>query len=180
MIICQVNVKLQSDYAHKRDDALLARLGYKSEFRRDFSLLHTIRFAFSIMGVCASVSTTFFFPLVTVATFIATAFALIIVSGSNRTSAIDAFTLLTNSSGWDNNDAAAHISEEVSSASRTAPIAILTGVLGTETLGFLLMIGASFASSNISRIVNTNLAMPMGQVYLDTFGKKGMLAVWSL
>ncbi|KXN84941.1 hypothetical protein AN958_11883 [Leucoagaricus sp. SymC.cos] len=320
----------ESDYAHKRDDALLARLGYKSEFRRDFSALHTIGFAFSIMGVCASVSTTFFFPLVTaghlgmtfgwlipsvfvicvalllgeltsamptsaglyyfsaklappgwapliswitgwanvtgqvlllcsievvnaqmiatgiavgsdgkvnlgpgptygiilallfshsivcpsnsrilarlslatgiinVATSIATAIALIVVPGSNRTPAKDAFILLTNSSGWDNNgwtfilsftaamwaltgyDAAAHISEEVSSASRAAPVAILTGVLGTEILGFFLMIGASFASSNIPRIVNTNLAMPMGQVYLDTFGKKGMLAVWSL
>lgn len=57
---------------------------------------------------------------------------------------------------------------------------MITGVLGTEILGLFLLIGASFASSNIPRIVNTNLTMPMGQVYLDTFGKKGMLTVWSL
>jgi amino acid transporter len=68
----------------------------------------------------------------------------------------------------------------VTSAARTAPIAILSGVIGTETLGLLLLIGASFAASNINRIVDTNLSLPMGQVYLDTFGKKGMLAVWSM
>lgn len=63
------------------DDALLAELGYKSEFKREFSvsqfsslvrgwpltslqLLETIAFAFSIMGVIASVSSTYSFPLV--------------------------------------------------------------------------------------------------------------------
>lgn len=66
------------------DDVLLAKLGYKSVFKREFSvsvlllifyglLLHvlcllqfieTIAFAFSIMGVVASVSSTLSFPLV--------------------------------------------------------------------------------------------------------------------
>ncbi|KXN84940.1 hypothetical protein AN958_11882 [Leucoagaricus sp. SymC.cos] len=314
----------------RRDDALLAKLGYKSEFRRDFSLLETIGFSFSIMAVCASVSSAFSFPLVTaghlgmtfgwlipslfvicialslaeltsamptsaglyyfsaklappgyapliswmtgwanvtgqislicsiefvcaqlittavqvgtdgkvnlgpgptfgillallashsvvcplnsrflgrlslvtgfisVATTISTAVALLVVSGPRRTSARDAFTLMENNSGWEDNgwafmlsftaamwtltgyDATAHISEEVSSAACAAPVAILSGVLATETLGFFLLIAASFASPNITRIVNTNLTLPMAQVYLDTLGKKGMLAVWSM
>nr|VWO96338.1 Glyoxaloxidase 1 [Ganoderma boninense] len=46
------------------DDALLAKLGYQSVFKREFSLLETIAFAFSIMGVVASVSSTMSFPLV--------------------------------------------------------------------------------------------------------------------
>ncbi|GBE80190.1 Uncharacterized amino-acid permease [Sparassis crispa] len=46
------------------DDVLLAKLGYKSEFKREFSLIETVAFAFSIMGVVASVSSTFSFPLV--------------------------------------------------------------------------------------------------------------------
>ncbi|KAF5363812.1 hypothetical protein D9756_000041 [Leucocoprinus leucothites] len=322
--------RVDDSRARKRDDALLAKLGYKSEFRRDFSLLETICFSFSIMAVCASVSSSFSFPLATaghlgmtfgwlvpslfvisialslgeltsamptsaglyyfsaklappgyaplvswitgwanitgqislicsiefvcaqlittaiqvgsdgrinlgpgptfgillalllshaivcpsnsrflgrlslvtgvisVATTISTAIALLVVSGSNRVSAKDAFTLMENHSGWKNQgwafmlsftaamwtltgyDATAHISEEVSSAARTAPIAILTGVLVTETLGFLLLIGASFASADIDHVFNTNLTLPMAQVYLDTLGKKGMLAVWSL
>ena len=73
-----------------------------------------------------------------------------------------------------------HISEEVSSAARAAPLAILNGVLGMEILGLFLLIGASFASSDITRIVNTDLSMPIGQLYLNTFGKKGMLAVWGI
>ncbi|PSR73310.1 hypothetical protein PHLCEN_2v10838 [Hermanssonia centrifuga] len=46
------------------DDALLAQLGYKSEFKREFSRIETVAFAFSIMGVIASVTSTFSFPLV--------------------------------------------------------------------------------------------------------------------
>ncbi|GJE88068.1 amino acid transporter [Phanerochaete sordida] len=46
------------------DDALLAQLGYRSEFRREFSTIETIAFAFSIMGVIASVSSVYSFPLV--------------------------------------------------------------------------------------------------------------------
>ncbi|KAF8888060.1 amino acid transporter [Infundibulicybe gibba] len=49
----------------RKDEVLLAFLGYKSEFRREFSMIETIAFAFSIMGVCSAVSTTFVFPLVT-------------------------------------------------------------------------------------------------------------------
>ncbi|KAF9445828.1 amino acid transporter [Macrolepiota fuliginosa MF-IS2] len=315
---------------HKRDNALLARLGYKSEFKRAFSPIHTIGFAFSIMGVYASVSAVFFFPLMTaghlgmtfgwiipslfttcavlllaeltsamptsaglyyfsaklappeyapllswitgwanvtgqillmcslefvnaemiaiaisvgtdgrinlgpgptfgiilasllshsivcasnsrilakislftgfinVGMTISTAVALIVVPGSNRTPTKDAFILMENNTEWSNNpwafilsftgamwaftgyDAAAHISEEISDASRAAPLAMITSVIGTEVFGLLLLIGASFASSNITRIASSPLSLPMGQVYLDTFGKKGMLAVWSL
>ena len=63
------------------DDVLLAKLGYKSEFRREFSvsngfvsvtieplltqhkLVETVAFAFSIMGVIASVTSTLSFGL---------------------------------------------------------------------------------------------------------------------
>lgn len=64
----------------RRDDnVLLAKLGYKSEFKREFSvsvfydlwtidpdarqLIETVAFSFSIMGVVASVSSTLSFPL---------------------------------------------------------------------------------------------------------------------
>ncbi|KAL7336741.1 amino acid/polyamine transporter I [Rhodotorula toruloides] len=44
------------------DEAILARLGYKQEFRREFTNLSTISFAMSIMGVASSVVTTFNTP----------------------------------------------------------------------------------------------------------------------
>ncbi|KZT70231.1 amino acid transporter [Daedalea quercina L-15889] len=65
-----VPVDHQTDHHHPdlselrhADDALLANLGYKSEFKREFSFIETVAFAFSIMGVVASVASTFSFPL---------------------------------------------------------------------------------------------------------------------
>ncbi|KAF9221698.1 APC amino acid permease [Gyrodon lividus] len=45
------------------DDLNLEVLGYKPSFRREFSNLATISFAFSIMGLCSSIATTFNTPL---------------------------------------------------------------------------------------------------------------------
>ncbi|EFP77279.2 uncharacterized protein PGTG_03235 [Puccinia graminis f. sp. tritici CRL 75-36-700-3] len=46
-----------------QDDVELAKLGYKSEFAREFGNFSTISFAFSIMGLCSSVTSTFNTPM---------------------------------------------------------------------------------------------------------------------
>ncbi|TRM60043.1 amino acid/polyamine transporter I [Schizophyllum amplum] len=55
--------------AHKTsandDDQELIDLGYVPSFKREFTNLATISFAFSIMGLCSSISTTFVTPLTT-------------------------------------------------------------------------------------------------------------------
>ncbi|KAI0299018.1 amino acid/polyamine transporter I [Multifurca ochricompacta] len=48
---------------HDDDDQKLESLGYVPSFKREFSNLATISFAFSIMGLCSSVATTFNTPL---------------------------------------------------------------------------------------------------------------------
>ncbi|KAK4685837.1 choline transport protein, partial [Tremellales sp. Uapishka_1] len=45
------------------DDVLLAKLGYRSEFVREFGNLETFSFAMSIMGMTSSIATTFTTPL---------------------------------------------------------------------------------------------------------------------
>ncbi|CAE6476917.1 unnamed protein product [Rhizoctonia solani] len=45
------------------DDAQLIAMGYKPSFKREFTNIATISFAFSIMGMCSSISTTFNTPL---------------------------------------------------------------------------------------------------------------------
>jgi hypothetical protein len=77
-------------------------------------------------------------------------------------------------------DSAAHISEETTNAARAAPIAILVGVAGTISLGWLLLIAASFATASVLGILSSTLPLPFGQVLLNNLGKEGMLAVWSL
>lgn len=49
--------------AGANDDQELERLGYVPSFKREFSNLATISFAFSIMGLCSSVAVTFNTPL---------------------------------------------------------------------------------------------------------------------
>lgn len=48
---------------HDDDELLLARIGYRQEFRREFSKWSTISYAISILGVLGSVPATFGFPL---------------------------------------------------------------------------------------------------------------------
>lgn len=76
-------------------------------------------------------------------------------------------------------DSAAHISEETAGAARSAPIAILIGVSATAALGWLLLIAASFATASVPGILQSTLPLPMGQLFLDILGKRGMLAIWS-
>ena len=64
-------------------------------------------------------------------------------------------------------------------ASRAAPIAIMVGVLATQSLGWLLFIAASFATKSVTDLLNSDLPLPMGQLFLDTLGKRGMLTIWS-
>ena len=88
--------------------------------------------------------------------------------------------LLPTHSPHPTDDSAAHISEETAGAARAAPIAILVGVAATATLGWLSYIAASFALVSVSDLLATELALPMGQLFLDVLGKRGMLAIWSL
>ncbi|KAL0954082.1 hypothetical protein HGRIS_005229 [Hohenbuehelia grisea] len=323
-------VEVDGGLLGEADNALLAKLGYKSEFKREFSLIETVSFAFSIMGVVASVSSTLvfglasgghvgmvfgwlipslfvmtialsmaemassmptsaglyyfsaklappkyaalsswitgwanitgqvtlvcgidftcaqmitsaisvssngatnlslgatygillvilfshgivcsaatsvlarlnlFYVLINVGTTIAAIIALLVVSGDNKVSTKDAFTLFENNTGWASNgwafilaftspmwtltgyDSAAHISEEVSGAARAAPIAILVGVGATASLGWLLLIAASFVTISVTDLLNSELPLPMAQLFLDVLGKRGMLAIWSL
>ncbi|KAI0638666.1 amino acid transporter [Trametes polyzona] len=351
-----VDPAYENNSVRHADDELLAKLGYKSEFRREFSLLETIAFAFSIMGVVASVSSTMSFPLVSgghvgmvfgwlipcffvmtiaaslaeltssmptsaglyyfsaklapprwaplaswitgwanvtgqvslvcsidftcaqmivtalyvgsdgainlgagptfgillailfthgivcsaatsvlarlniayvlinLGTTIAAIIVLLVCSGEQRVSTETAFTMYENNTGWSNSgwafllaftapmwtltgceyhhshcgiarirslrscthlavyvdDSAAHISEETSNAARAAPIAILVGVGATASLGWLLSIAASFATASVPRLLESALPLPMGQLFLDVLGKRGMLAIWSL
>ncbi|TBU21825.1 amino acid transporter [Dichomitus squalens] len=137
------------------------------------------------------------YGFLTMAATIGAIIALLICSGDNKVSTETAFRLFENNTGWKNNgwafllsfaapmwsltgyDSAAHISEEISGAARTAPIAILASVAAVGGLGWIYLICASFALVSVPALLETELALPMGQLLLDVLGKRGMLAVWS-
>ncbi|KAJ7849970.1 amino acid transporter [Mycena olivaceomarginata] len=138
-----------------------------------------------------------FYVIVNVGTTLAAIISLLVMSGDNKVSTKDAFTLFENNTGWMNNgwafmlaftspmwtltgyDSAAHISEETAGAGRAAPIAILVGVGATASFGWLLLIATSFVIPSISDLLGTSLPLPMGQVFLNVLGKRGMLTIWS-
>ncbi|EJF60961.1 amino acid transporter [Dichomitus squalens LYAD-421 SS1] len=138
-----------------------------------------------------------FYGFLTMAATIGAIIALLVCSGDNKVSTETAFGLFENNTGWKNNgwafllsfaapmwsltgyDSAAHISEEISGAARTAPIAILASVAAVGGLGWIYLICASFALASVPALLETKLALPMGQILLDVLGKRGMLAVWS-
>ncbi|KIP02544.1 hypothetical protein PHLGIDRAFT_122381 [Phlebiopsis gigantea 11061_1 CR5-6] len=59
----QESVEMSPASQEYDDDALLRKMGYTPSFSREFASISTISFAFSIMGLCSSVATTFNTPL---------------------------------------------------------------------------------------------------------------------
>ena len=57
---------------------------------------------------------------------------------------------------------------------------MVAGVAVTAIFGWLLFIAASFATPSVPAVIAADYPMPMGKVFLDALGKRGMLAVWSL
>jgi len=132
-----------------------------------------------------------------VGTTIAAIIVLFISPLGDTVSTKDAFTKYENNTGWTNDgwafllaftsvmwtltgyDSAAHVSEEVTGAARAAPIAIIIAVAGTQLLGWLIYIAASFATTSVPDLLSTSLPLPMGQLFLNALGKHGMLAIWS-
>ena len=50
-------------FSEGRDEDLLARLGYKQEFKREFSLWTTFAVSFAVMGLLPSIATTMSYGL---------------------------------------------------------------------------------------------------------------------
>ncbi|KAG9315891.1 amino acid/polyamine transporter I [Chiua virens] len=61
---------------------------------------------------------------------------------------------------------------------RAAPIAILVSVLGTEILGWLMYIAISFATASVPETLQSSLALPIGDVFLNVLGRKGTFVLW--
>jgi hypothetical protein len=55
----------------------------------------------------------------------------------------------------------------------------MVAVGATCSFGWLLLIAASFATVSVSDLLSSDLPLPMGQLFLNLLGQKGMLALWS-
>lgn len=77
-------------------------------------------------------------------------------------------------------DSAVHISEETTDASKAVPRALLSVCLSCMILGWFCLIAICFSMNrDVAAVYGTPLGQPMAQIYLDSFGKTGALAIWS-
>jgi hypothetical protein len=55
----------------------------------------------------------------------------------------------------------------------------MIAVGGTQFLGWMVYMAASFATASVPDLIITPLPLPMGQLFFNVMGKHGMLALWS-
>ncbi|KAF7332989.1 APC amino acid permease [Mycena venus] len=77
-------------------------------------------------------------------------------------------------------DAGVHISEEARNANIAVPWAIIYACGVGTTLGFFVQISLAFCmGTDTIDILSSPVQQPMATILLNSFGKKGMLAVWA-
>ncbi|KAI6047537.1 amino acid/polyamine transporter I [Pisolithus marmoratus] len=78
-------------------------------------------------------------------------------------------------------DASVHISEEASNAVTAVPWAIVySGIIGI-LLGWAINVTLSFCmGTDIGYLLSSPIGQPMAQIFFNSFGQKGTLALWTL
>ncbi|KAG2140236.1 amino acid/polyamine transporter I [Suillus bovinus] len=78
-------------------------------------------------------------------------------------------------------DSSVHMSEETSNAATAIPWAIVASIAVSAALGWGINISLAFCmGSDLEGVLNTPIGQPMAQIFYNSFGQKGALAVWSL
>ncbi|KAI7859051.1 amino acid transporter [Circinella umbellata] len=117
---------------------------------------------------------------------------------SKRNSASYVFTHYDNSySGWNDGfsyilgmlnamwtlcgyGACCNIAEECRDAARAGPRAIITSVISTVIAGWLILLAATFAVTDLDAALNSDFGMPMIQIMYTSCGKSATLGLWML
>ncbi|KAG2354803.1 amino acid transporter [Suillus spraguei] len=115
-----------------------------------------------------------------------------------RNSASYAFGDFTNLNGWPSvfafvlsllaplwtiggYDSSVHISEEASNATSAIPWAIIGSIAVSAALGWGINVSLTFCmGTDLEGILNSPIGQPMAQIFYNSFGQKGALALWSL
>lgn len=104
----------------------------------------------------------------------------------------------TNVSGWSNGfafilsflsplwticsfDSSVHISEEASNAAVAVPWAIVYAIGIAGVLGWAINMALAFCmGTDLDAIMNSPIGQPMAEIFFNSFGQKGTLAVWAI
>ncbi|KAI8972562.1 APC amino acid permease [Trametes punicea] len=104
----------------------------------------------------------------------------------------------TNSSGWPDGfafilsfiaplwticsfDSSVHISEEASNAATAVPWAIVYAIGIAGVLGWAINVALAFCmGTDLDGLMNSPIGQPMAEIFFNSFGQKGTLALWSI
>ncbi|KAL7278617.1 hypothetical protein ACG7TL_007618 [Trametes sanguinea] len=94
-----------------------------------------------------------------------------------RNSASYALGNFTNSSF----DSSVHISEEASNAATAVPWAIVYAIGIAGVLGWAINVALAFCmGTDLDSLMNSPIGQPMAEIFFNSFGQKGTLALWSI
>ncbi|KAF9815693.1 hypothetical protein IEO21_04410 [Rhodonia placenta] len=114
-----------------------------------------------------------------------------------RNSAAYAFGNFDNMNGWTNGyafilsflaplwticsfDSSVHISEEASNAAVAVPWAIVYAIGIAGVLGWAINVALAFCmGTDLDAIMGSSVGQPMAQIFFNSFGQKGTLAIWA-
>ncbi|KAJ7578716.1 amino acid/polyamine transporter I [Mycena floridula] len=78
-------------------------------------------------------------------------------------------------------DASVHISEEAVNANIAVPVTIMFATVISSILGWAINMAIVFCmGQDIESILSSPIGQPMSVILLNSFGKRGTLAIWSL
>ncbi|KAI6152263.1 amino acid/polyamine transporter I [Pisolithus tinctorius] len=78
-------------------------------------------------------------------------------------------------------DASVHISEEASNAATAVPWAIACSNIIATSLGWAINVTLAFCmGTDIGYLLSSPIGQPMAQIFFNSFGQKGTLALWAL
>ncbi|KAI0717739.1 APC amino acid permease [Cerioporus squamosus] len=78
-------------------------------------------------------------------------------------------------------DSSVHISEEASNAATAVPWAIVYAIGIAGVLGWAINVALAFCmGTDLDAILNSPIGQPMAEIFLNSFGQKGTLALWSI
>ncbi|KAH7909980.1 amino acid/polyamine transporter I [Hygrophoropsis aurantiaca] len=78
-------------------------------------------------------------------------------------------------------DSSVHISEEASNAATAVPWAIVSAIGIAGVLGWAINVSLAFCmGTDLDYLLNSPVGQPMAQIFFNSFGQNGTLAVWAI
>ncbi|KAF9219347.1 amino acid transporter [Gyrodon lividus] len=78
-------------------------------------------------------------------------------------------------------DSSVHISEEASNAATAVPWAIVSAIGIAGVLGWAINVSLAFCmGTDLESILNSPVGQPMAQIFFNSFGQNGTLALWAI